>query len=105
LVRKSAHELLEPQAWVLRTPRLFRAYEGPFSALQLLARRGPLTFTVGPNRHCVSPPVPPPRAAASLRRISVQPAAIESCLQWFTVDAFVSVEGEINAITLDVWEP
>jgi hypothetical protein len=105
MVRRSARQLREPQAWVLRTPKLFRAYVGPFSALQPLAERRPVRFTVGPHRHCVSPPVPPPRAVASLTRISVQPASIESCLQWFSVDAFVTVEGELSAITLDLWEP
>jgi hypothetical protein len=42
-----------------------------------------------------------------MRRVSVQPAAgsIDSCLDWFTVDLFVTRSGEVAAVTLDLWEP
>jgi hypothetical protein len=85
--------------------RIFRAYVGPFSALELIADDRRLVFRAGVHRHCVSPPVPPPRAVASLRRLSIQPRRFDSCLGWFTVDAFVTDSGEIEAITLDASEP
>jgi hypothetical protein len=99
-----AVELRHKRSWKLNPPGGdFRAGVGPFSALDLLAERNvPLVFSVGPHRHCVSPPVPPPPEVASLRRISVQPGKIASCLQWFTVDAFMTRDGEIRAITLDM---
>jgi hypothetical protein len=104
VARKTARELLDPRAWVLHA-RTFRAYGGPFSALELIADERRLVFRAGVHRHCVSPPVPPPRAVASRQRLSIQPRRFDSCLRWFTVDAFVTDSGEIEAITLDAWEP
>jgi len=85
--------------------RLFRAYVGPFSVLDLLDQAGPITSSVGPHSHCASPPIAPPSRVAHLRRVSVQPAVIESCLQWWTVDLFLSPNREIVAVTMDLWEP
>ena len=100
-----AAELADPSAWTLDV-KIFRAYVGPFSALELLARHeGALDLTVGSHRHCASAPVAPPPAVASLRRVSVQPREYDSCLKWFTVDLYVTPGGEIAAATLDAWEP
>ena len=100
-----AAELADPRAWTLHA-KGFRAYVGPFSALEPLARHeGPLKVSVGPHFHCASPPVPPPRTVAALRRVSVQPGTYDSCLAWWTVDLFVTPEGEIEAVTHDLWEP
>lgn len=106
LVRRSSSELARPEAWVLDV-EVFRAYAGPFSALDVLARPGETTVSVGPHPHCASPPVPPPPEVARLRRVSVQPelGPNDSCLNWWTVDAFVTADGEIAAVTLDLWEP
>lgn len=84
-----------------------RAYVGPFSALDLLGQQVATDITVGEHPHCASAPVAPPDEHAMNIRVSVQPAAaaIDSCLQWWTVDVFVTPEGEISAITLDLWEP
>ncbi|MBA2615454.1 MAG: hypothetical protein H0U90_06700 [Actinobacteria bacterium] len=107
LLERARAELSDPQAWLLRPPGGdFRAGVGPFSALELLGQsRGPLAFSLGPHRHCVSPPVPPPPRVASLRRVSVQPRRLESCLQWFTVDVFLTQRGRIAAVTQDLFEP
>jgi hypothetical protein len=104
MVRRSARELADPKVWRLRA-KLFRAYIGPFSALDLLADSGPTVISVGSHPHCASPPVPPPADVAHLRRVSVQPRDIESCLQWFTVDLFLTPGRRIAAVTLDLWEP
>lgn len=103
-VKRSITELTEPEAWLLQAEP-FRAYVGPFSALDLLAGAEKTTVSVGPHRHCASPPVPPPERVAHLRRVSVQPRDTESCLQWWTVDIFVASGGKIEAVTLDLWEP
>jgi hypothetical protein len=104
LVMRPANELTEPDAWVLQS-ELFRGYVGPFSALDLLAGPEKTTVVVGPHPHCASPLVPPPKRVVHLRRVSVQPRDTESCLQWWTVDVFLSPGGEIKAVTLDLWEP
>lgn len=111
----------DPAAWVIDED-VFRAYVGPFSALDVLSRgvtdtqgdddslatqKGELVVTVGEHPHCVSPAVPPPPAVEGMRRVSVQPAegAMGSCIDWFTVDFFVHDDGAVAAITLDLWEP
>ena len=79
---------------------------GPFTAFEELADpREDLAYHEGPYRHCVSPPAPPPREVADLRRLSIRPRGLESCLQWFAVDVFVTEEGEIAAVTIDYFEP
>jgi hypothetical protein len=106
LERRSAEDLRDPNAWKLNPRGFFRAYVGPFSALDLLAEPDrPLRVTLGRHDHCASPPMPAPRKVAALERISVQPRRWRSCLEWFTVDAFVTRKGEIRAVTLDLWEP
>lgn len=66
-----------------------------------------VVVSVGPHPHCASPPVPAPAEVASLRRVSVQPSpeSGDSCLSWWTVDLFLTPEGEVAAVTLDIWEP
>lgn len=104
LMRRSAAELADPKAWELDV-EIFRAYVGPFSALEFLARPEPTIISVGPHPRCVSAPVPPPTEVANLRRLSVQPRDRESCLQWWTVDLFLTPGGRISAVTLDFFEP
>jgi hypothetical protein len=104
LAMRSPKELTATAAWVLRS-KLFRGYAGRFSALDLLAGRERMTVTLGPHPHCASPPVPPPPRVAHLRRVSVQPRDIDSCNQWWTVDVFLRSGGDIQAVTLDTWEP
>lgn len=109
----------QSSAWVLRA-RGFRAYVGPFSALELIRRHadktrstsiraggGAFQVSVGDHPHCASPPVAAPQGFERHRRVSVQPSesSVDSCLSWFTVDLFLNNEGSIAAVTLDVWEP
>lgn len=98
--------LRQPDAWKLDV-ELFRAYVGPFSALDLLAGLEDYEVTVGDHPHCVSPPVPPPDGHESHERISVQPqlGPQDSCLMWATVDLFLEPSGDVAAITLDMYEP
>jgi hypothetical protein len=106
LVSRSAGELRNRRAWWLESPgKYFRGYVGPFSALKPLTSGRPFAFSVGPHAHCASPPAAPPPEVKSLRRLSVQPRTVTSCLEWFTVDVFVTRSGWIRAITLDLYEP
>lgn len=99
-------ELRNSSTWTLEM-EYFRAYTGPFSAFTALSRTGAYEVTVGPHHHCASPPMPAPDGFEGLTRISIQPASdtIDSCLQWSTVDLFVDQQGDVVAITFDVWEP
>jgi hypothetical protein len=106
VVTRSADKLRDWRAWRLEpSGEHFRGYVGQFSALEPLTSGSPFTFSVGPHAHCASPPVAPPAEVASLRRLSVQPRTVTSCLEWFTVDVFVTRSGWIRAITLDLYEP
>jgi hypothetical protein len=105
LVDRTAGELRDPRTWRLETAG-FRGRSGPFSAIGLIAgERRPLTMTVGRHRRCASPAGPAPPRVASRRRISVQPRRVESCLQWWSVDLFLTRDGHVRAVTLDLWEP
>lgn len=106
---RSRAELAYAGGWSIdmEGEELFRAYAGPFSALDLATDASDVVVSVGPHRHCASPPVPAPAEVSGLRRVSVQPSpdSIDSCLQWWTVDLFLTPEGKVAAVTLDIWEP
>lgn len=106
ITTRTPSELGHPDAWVLDAEG-FRAYVGPFSALDVAAHATETVVSVGDHPHCVSPPVPAPTEVADLRRVSVQPspASIDSCLQWWTVDLFLTDDQRIAAVTLDLYEP
>ena len=105
VLRRSARTLRQREAWEIDV-ELFRGGTGPFTAFEELADpREDLAYDEGPYRRCVSPPAPPPREVADLRRLSNRPREWESCLQWFAVDVFVTDGGEIAAVTLDYFEP
>jgi hypothetical protein len=106
LVERASLDLARPEAWVLRQEQSFRGRViGPYSALDLLAKSGSTIIWVGPHPHCASAPVPPPADLVGSRRVSIQPTGIDTCLLWWTVDLFVSPAGQIEAVTLDFWDP
>jgi len=98
--------LQDPEAWVIDIVE-FRAHTGPFSSLDLLQSLDDYTVQVGEHTHCAGPPQPAPDGLEDFTRISVQPPAesIDSCLGWTTVDFFIDPSSEVEAITMDVWEP
>ncbi|MDE0802508.1 MAG: permease-like cell division protein FtsX [Acidimicrobiales bacterium] len=110
---RSAEDLADPSEWVIELPdgEPFRASTGTFSAVDTAARASSTSVSVGEHPHCASPPIPSPHEVAGLRRVSVQgnwedgADAPPSCLSWFTVDFFVADNGQVTAITLDLWEP
>lgn len=107
IVRSVAGESLkDPGAWAIDVAE-YRAYTGPFSPLELLRSFDDYIVQVGEHSHCAGPPQPPPNGLDDHRRVSVQPPAesIDSCLMWATVDFFVGQSGQVEAITMDLWEP
>jgi hypothetical protein len=100
-------QLADARKWSIEVEadELFRAGGGPFSALDIASRStGDVQVSLGPHPHCASPPMPAPVEVAALRRVSAQGTS-DSCLSWWTVDLFVTPEGEVAAVTLDLWEP
>lgn len=113
MVTRSLADLADPTAWLLDA-EAFRARVGPFSALDLLAdwdRAAPgvavreLQASIGSHPHCASPAIPTPADVAAMRRLSLQPVGHSSCLGWWTVDLFLTPDGTIAAITIDLYEP
>ncbi len=106
VIATPASSLRDVSTWELDV-EFFRSYEGPFSALEMLEGLGVYDVTVGPHPHCASPPIPPPSGLEDLTRVSVQPrlGLASSCLMWGTVDLFVTADGVVEAIALDLWEP
>lgn len=104
----TAGDLTDPAAWVLATGE-FRGGTGPVSVLSALRQLsewpGGFDITIGPHPHCASAPQPPAAGLEDLTQISIQPAATESCLQWWVVDLFVDESNQIVGITYDIWEP
>ena len=97
--------LVDARSWRLDV-EYFRAYVGPFSALDPLAdSNGSYRLSIGPHPSCVGPPVPAPRQLAGLRQISAQPRSTSSCLEWWSVDVFVDEDGVVRGVTLDLYEP
>ncbi len=99
-----AADLANPAAWVMDID-LFRARSGTTSIFNLFDADRPRRTVTGEHLHCASPPVAAPTGLEGLIRISTQPLDATSCLEWFTVDLFVNADGEIEAVTLDLYEP
>lgn len=101
-----AETLAFPQNWRFDTSfDGFRGYVGPFSALDVLAEERPVAVTGGTHDHCASPPVPVYPELEGLRQISIQPTDATSCLEWWTVDLFLTGDGAVAGVTLDLYEP
>ncbi|CAN5683912.1 hypothetical protein BH24ACT15_BH24ACT15_12530 [soil metagenome] len=84
----------------------YEGYSGPLDAREYIAETTfPLTYGAGPHKHCASPPVPAPDGLADLRRLWIQPTGISTCLDWFTVDLFINGDGQVAAVSLDLFGP
>lgn len=110
VARRSADDLVQAHAWVIEAGEAgFRERSGPFSALDPLAQANRNVVSVGSYSSCNAPnrPAPPPAAVAELRRISIQPdpGGMVACMQWWSVDLYITPTGEIAAITLDFGAP
>jgi len=95
----------DPDAWVIGAEE-WNGYAGPFDVLGPLRREGGITITaVGPQPHCAGPPLETPESFTTMRRLSIQPAGISSCLEWYAIDVFLDDDGRIGGVMLDLWEP
>lgn len=97
--------LADPANWELDTPEGYEGFTGPFSALDLLDGVDHLTVTIGDHPHCAGPPRPAPDHLTGLTRVGIQPADIDSCIAWFTVDLYLDETGRVQAIVLDLFGP
>jgi len=104
ILSRSLDQFRDPETWTIDRD-VFRAYVGPFSVLDELSRDADVVMSVGTHPHCAGPPMAPPPVYRDYRRLSIQPTALPSCLQWWTVDLFLDDAGRIAAITMDRWEP
>lgn len=109
-VGRSFAELLDPNAWLVDAgPEGFRERLGPFSALDVVAEGGAVTATAGRHAGCAASdePPPPPRGLADLRVVSIQPDRDEviACMQWWAVDLFLTDEGLLAGVDLDLGAP
>ncbi len=100
---RPAQDLSDPAVWTVDVGP-FRGGDGAVSLLPTATIEWAAPVE-GPHRHCASPPVPAPPALAGLRRISIQAAGIDSCLQWRTLDLFLDADGQVAGVSCDVWEP
>jgi len=91
--------------WTI-TSDAWNGYGGPFDVLGPLRGEPDITITtVGPHGHCAGPPLALPADLRGLRRVSIQPAGIDSCLQWYAIDLFLDGTGRVADVMLDLWEP
>lgn len=105
LERVDRSALSDPSAWKLRLYG-FRAYVGPFSALDLLRdSRGSYDLSLRQHSACVGDVVQPPAPLSDLRQVSIEPGETDSCLDWWSVDLFVDRDGQVAGVTLDLYEP
>jgi len=106
MVTVGKDELTDPETWIIQRD-LFRAYEGPFNIIGPLEDDEPRDIIFGDHPHCAGAPMPDPVGFEDHSQISIQPGAssFDSCLVWYTVDLFLNDQAQIEAITLDVWEP
>lgn len=95
----STELIASPEAWVLPGDD----EGGPVSALDALARSGPVQVTAGPQPRCAAAPSSAPAGLEAAQWISVQPT-VGGCGDWYTVDFFL-VGGLVQAITVDYPEP
>ena len=91
------------EGWVIAVEE-WNGYVGPFDVLGPLRDESGITTTsVGPQPHCASPPLDIPWESA--RQLTIQPAGISSCLEWYAISLFLNDAGEIEHVMLDLWEP
>lgn len=83
----------------------WNGYAGPFDVLGPLRNEvGITTTSVGPQPHCAGPPLDVPWDDAA-RQLTIQPAGISSCLEWYAISLFLNDASEIEHVMLDLWEP
>lgn len=108
LARRDA---VEASSWALDLDAYGRT--GPIDVLQVLRAHlrahgtEGLQVSVGTHPRCAAAAAAVPRALRHSRRIAIRPtpASAGSCLNWFAVDLYVDDAGQVQGVTLDLWEP
>ena len=103
MVTRTPQEIVDPANWTIEADG-FRAYTGPFSALDALTGAEQVMVNNGTHAHCAAPPMPLPDVSFD-RQVVIQADGIDSCLQWFVVDVLLDGDDRIVAVNLDLWEP
>lgn len=99
----SLSDPVEGIGWTIEVDE-WNGYAGPFDVLGPLRDEvGITTTSVGPQPHCAGPPLDIPWDSA--RQLTIQPAGITSCLEWYAISVFLNDAGEIERVMLDLWEP
>ncbi|MDX1449982.1 MAG: hypothetical protein R3246_13065, partial [Acidimicrobiia bacterium] len=97
------HEATLSDDWTIDVEE-WNGYAGPFDVLGPLRSEPGITFpAVGPVTHCAGPLLDVPWESA--RQLTIRPAGISSCLEWYAVSVFLNSNGEIDRVMLDLWEP
>lgn len=92
-----------PGSWTIDVDD-WNGYVGPFDVLGPLRAEAGITYpAIGPVDHCAGPPLDIPWDFT--RQLTIQPAGITSCLEWYAVSVFLNDAGEIDRVMLDLWEP
>jgi hypothetical protein len=100
-----SESLADEATWFVG-PDEFDGLVGPFSVLDVLGRdTGIVGVNVGPRTHCAGPPLEFGTEWDGGRHLVIEPTGIDSCLQWYAVHVLVDTDGQISAITLDLWGP
>jgi hypothetical protein len=110
LVQRASADLVNPDNWITDAgPAGFRERSGPFSALDVLAEAGQTVAATGPYESCNRRGefAPAPVEFGDHARISIQPdpSEVGTCMQWWSVDLYVTPAGEIAAVMLDFGAP
>lgn len=79
--------------------------DGSASALDLLGTTPSLGLTRDRIDSCASEAGPGPASMASLTRLTLEPADIDTCLNWFAVDLFLDDGGAVVGVTVELWDP
>jgi hypothetical protein len=97
-------DLANPSRWVLGADG-FRARAGTVSLIDLLASEDIRRTVTGEHPRCAAEPTGTPGGLDGYLRISTQPLDAVSCIDWYSIDLFVDADGQIVAVTLDLYEP
>jgi len=104
-VTVTSSDLQYPSGWLIPLDD-FGGLGGPFDVLgPLRGEQDSTQINLGPRAHCAGPPLEFGPSWTEGRHLVIEPAATDSCLQWYAIHVLVNTKGEIRAVTLDLWEP
>jgi hypothetical protein len=108
VVLRPAPDLVNAEAWLVDPGAAgFRERTGPFSALDLLAAGDQTVVSSASHSNCFGEELPPPDRFADFGRISITPDrnTIALCMNWWSVDLYITNAAEIAGVTLDLGDP